>query len=642
MFDLFRSRDKAIRIMLGVLLGLVALSMLTYLIPNYDTGNTANDQVVAQVGKEVITTSEVQKTLQNTMRNRQLPAEIMPNFVPQVVQDLITERALAYEAQRLGYQVTDQELSDTIKQMAPSLFPGGSFVGKEAYAAMLAQQNLSIGEFEDSLRRQILVNRLRNVAVEGVLVTPAEIDQEYKKKNERIKLQWVLLKADLYTKESQPTADEIKTYYDANKANYMTPERRNLAILLADQTKLEQSITPTDAQLQAMYNQNKEQYRTQERVDVRHILFKTEGKPATEEAAIKAKAQDVLKQARAGTDFAELAKKYSEDPGSAQNGGLYSGVTRGQMVAEFEQAAFALKPGQISDLVKTQYGYHIVQGVKHDEAHLRTFDEVKGELAPQFKKQRATEQMQQIADKAQAALQKDPAHPEKVAADLGMELIQANGVESGKPVPQIGAAPDFEQSILTLKKGEISSPVALPNDRIALAVATDVMPPRPAGLEEVQNQIRDLMVRNRSNKAVQDHARELADKVKAAGGDLEKVAKSMGLTVKTSGDVERTGSVEGLGSVALLSDAFGLPEGSVFGPTNLTDGTVVGKVIQKSAADMSKLADQRASIRDEIKTQKQRDRNTLFEAGLRDALTKNKTIKIHQNAINSLIASYRS
>ena len=201
MFDLFRSREKTVRILLGAMLLLVALSMLTYLVPQYDTGaGSSPDQVVAQVGKDTITVSDVQKMVQNTLRSQRLPADIIPNYIPQMVQDMITERALIYEAGRLGFQVTDQDVRDTIRQMAPSLFPDGNFVGKDAYAAMLAQNNLTIAEYEDSLRRQILISRLRNIAVEGTVVSPAEIEQEYKKKYEKIKAQWVLVKTDMYNK----------------------------------------------------------------------------------------------------------------------------------------------------------------------------------------------------------------------------------------------------------------------------------------------------------------------------------------------------------------------------------------------------------------------------------------------------------
>ncbi len=643
MFDLFRSRDKAIRIMLGAMLVLVALSMLTYLIPTYDTGTSVSDQVVAQVGKEVITLPDVQKVVQSSMRNRQLPPEILPNYIPQMVEDMITQRALALEAQRLGFQVTDQDVRDTIKQMIPNLFPDGNFVGKDSYAAMLAQQNLTIPEFESDLRRQILITRLRNIAIEGTIVSPAEIEQEFKKKNDKVKVQWVELKSDQYSKEVQPSTDDLKAYYNANKQGYQTPEKKNLTLLIADQAKLEAAIPLQDAQLQAIYNQNKDQYRTPERVKVRHILLKTTEKPAAEEPKIKAKAEDLLKQIKAGGNFAELAKKNSEDPGSAQNGGeLPDWVTRGQMVPEFEQAAFSLKPGTTSDLVKTQYGYHIVQVLQHEDARLRPFEEVKADIAKEYKKQRVSDQMQTIADKAEAALQKDPAHPEKVAADFNMELLRVDGVAAGKPVAQIGTVPEFDQAIAGLKKGEVSQAVALPNDRIAIAVVNDVQPPRPSTFEEVENQIKDVMVRNRGAQAVQKHAAELTEKTKSMGGDLEKAAKSMGLSVKTTGEIDRTGTVEGLASVNYLNEAFAKPAGSVFGPVNTPDGALIGKVVEHIPADRSKLASERDKIRDDIKSQKARDRATLFEAGLREAMTKQGTIKVNQNVINNLIAQYRT
>jgi peptidyl-prolyl cis-trans isomerase D len=643
MFDLFRSRDKAVRILLGAMLLLVAFSMLTYLVPNYDTGSGSGpDQVVATVGKETITTSDVQKAVQSTLRSQRLPAEIIPNYIPQMVQDMVTERALAYEADRLGFQVTDQDVRDNIRQMAPSLFPDGNFVGKDAYAGMLAQQNLTIPEFEDSLRRQILINRLRSVAVEGIVVSPAEIEQEYKKKYDQMKVQWVLIKSDAYAKEAEPNEQDLKNYYDANKTGFMTAERKNLAILIADQGKMEAAVNPTDAQLQQAYNQNKDQYRVTERVKVRHILLKTSDKPATEDAKMKAKGEDLLKQIKAGGNFGDLAKKNSEDIGSAPNGGEMDWITREQQIApEFAQVAFTLKPGQTSDLVKTQYGYHIIQVLQHEDARLRPFEEVKGEIAAQMKKQQAAAQMQQVADKAQAELQKDPAHPEKVAAELNMQLVRADAAEAGKSLPEIGTSMDFDQAIAPLKKGDVSAAVALPNNRVALAVVMDVQPPRRSTFDEVKGQVRTALLAGRTAQAVRTHAQELYDKAKA-DGDLEKAAKSMGLTAKTTDNVSRTGNVDGLGSATNLAEGFNRPDGTLVQPVGTPDGTVVYKVLQHLPPDMTKFATESNTIRDQLKTDKQRDRGTLFEAGLRDALTKQGKIKIRQQVIQSLVAQYRT
>src|SRR5215470_19902133 len=145
MFDLFRSREKSVRILLGALLLLVALSMLTYLVPNYNTGgDNPSDTVVAEVGKDPITIMEVQRSIQGAMRGRQIPPEVLGTMVPQMVEGIVNERALAYEADRLGYQVSDADIAQAIQTLIPNLFPDGKFVGKDAYAAMLAQQNLTI------------------------------------------------------------------------------------------------------------------------------------------------------------------------------------------------------------------------------------------------------------------------------------------------------------------------------------------------------------------------------------------------------------------------------------------------------------------------------------------------------------------
>src|SRR5271169_678640 len=159
MFDLFRSRDKAVRILLGGLLLVVAFSMLTYLVPNYNNGSTGSDMVVAEVGKETITLAEMQRLIQATVRGRQLPVEILPTYIPQMVDQMVTDRAMVMEAERLGFQVTDAEVAESIRQMVPSLFPDGKFAGKEAYAGMLAQQNMTIDQFETDLKRQVLLTR---------------------------------------------------------------------------------------------------------------------------------------------------------------------------------------------------------------------------------------------------------------------------------------------------------------------------------------------------------------------------------------------------------------------------------------------------------------------------------------------------
>ena len=641
MFDLFRSREKTVRIMLGGLLVVVAISMLTYLVPSYNTGGaTGSEMVVAEIGSDTITLPEVQKIVQMTMRSRQLPPEILPNYLPTMIDQMITERALYLQAQKLGYQVSDAEVAETIRQMVPNLYPDGKFIGTAQYAAMLAQQNMTIEQFEGDLRRQIMIARLRDIAMEGTIVTPAEIEAAFRKKAERVKVEYVKLTADKYKAESQPTLAEMQEFFKINSSRYTVPEKKNLAILIADQAKLEATINPTEAELQMVYNQNQQAFTTPERVKVRHILIMTQGKPPAEEAKLKAKAESLLQQVRGGADFAKLAKENSEDPGSKDNGGEYWVQRNGQMVKEFEDAAFNMKPGQ-SDLVKTAYGYHVFQVVERQAAGLRPFSEVKSEIATQWKKQKVNDILQRAGDQAAAALKKDPAHPDKVAAEFNMQLVTVNGY-SGNEIPELGASPEFSQSVTGLKKGDVSAPVAA-NNKVAIALVTDVIPAHPSTFEEVQTQVKDTMVQNRSVAALQRHAQELVEKANSMGGDLAKAAKSMGLEVKTTPEFERGGTIEGVGSASYLVAAFDKPNGAIFGPSGTPDGaSLVGKVISHVAPDPALLTAQRTIIRDEIKSQRAKDRATLFEAGIKEALVKSGKIKIHQDVIDRLIASYRT
>ena len=641
MFNLFRSRDKAVRLLLGGLLVLVSLSMLTYLIPSYNSGYGPGDVVVAEIGKEKLTMPEVQKSIQMALRGQQLPPEFVPHYVPQIIQTMITERAMVYEAKRLGFQISDNDLASGIRAIMPSLFPDGKFLGKDAYAGYLAQQNMTIEEFEANMERQLLLTRLRQVILEGTVVSPQEIEQEYHRKNDKVKVEYVKLPADKYKGDVKAAPEDLRAYFETHKANYTIPEKRSLGLVVINQAKLEQAVNPTDSDLLKLYNQNKDQFRTQDRVKVRHILLTTTGKSKEEEAAIKTKAESLLKQLKSGGDFAKLAKENSQDPGSAQKGGDLDWLTHGQTVAEFDKAAFSMKPGEISDLVKTQYGYHILQVQEKEAARLKPFEEVKADIASNYKKAKVSQDLQGLADKAQAALKKDPQHPDKVAADLGLEYAKADNVGAGDPMPQVGVSKDFEDSINGLKPGEVSQPVALPGNRVVLASVMGVTPVHPAKFEEVEAQVRDAVTNEKLTKLLDQKAQELADKAKSMNGDLEKAAKSMGLEVKTAADVTRSGAVEGLGSSSLIADAFTQPAGSIVGPVTIPQTKAVVKVLSHIDADPAGLAPQRDTLREQLKGQKAQERGRLFETGLVDALIRQGKIKMHQDVVSRLQSSYR-
>ena len=226
-------------------------------------------------------------------------------------------------------------------------------MGREAYAAVLPQQDMTIPEFEEYMSNQILLNRLRSVVLESTVVSNADIEHEFRLKNEKATIEYVKISPQKVQAEVKVSPEEMRDYYEKNKASYRIPEKRGMKLVVFDPAKINESVAVSDAQLRMAYEQNKDRYRTPERVKARHILLMTQGKPPDEEAKIKAKAEDLLKQVKAGGNFAELAKKNSEDPGSKDKGGDLDWVVKGQTVPEFETALFALKPNEISGVVKT-------------------------------------------------------------------------------------------------------------------------------------------------------------------------------------------------------------------------------------------------------------------------------------------------
>jgi peptidyl-prolyl cis-trans isomerase D len=650
MFDLFRSREKSVRIVLGGVLVMVAASMLLYLVPSYNSGMSDKEAVVAEVGGEDITVTDVKRLIEKTMKGRQLPPEVLPNYIPRIIDQMVADRALEYQATQLGFQVTDQDVATAVRQLLPAeLFPGGKFAGKEAYAMMLAQQNLTIGEFEADVRRQILIHRLIDVAIEGAVVSDLEIELMFKARSEKIKIQYVKLTADQFKKEVDPSPAELQRYFTANVGQYQDPPRRNLTILYLDPNKLAETAPPTDKDLEAVYKQNIEQFRTGERVKVRHILLKTQGKPPADESRIKAQADDILRQVRGGAKFGDLVDKYTEDVASKSDApnrepglgaGEYWVEKNGQMVKEFETAAFTLKPGQ-SDVIKTTYGYHVFQVVEHQDARVKPFDEAKADLSKQLKIQRAQGFLQAASEKAETMLRADPTHPDKVAAELSMQLIRVERYEDGQAVPEIGMNPDFSRSLESLKPGEVSQPISLPGSRLVLAIVTGAIPPRQRSFEESQAAVRERLIESRLAGVLQKHAQELYDKARI-NNDLEGAAKSLGFQVKTSEAFSRSDTVKDLDLATHFQEGFRLADGTVYGPMLLTTGTVVARVVSHIAPDMAELPGQRAKIRDDIKSQKAKERNDLFEAGVMSELERRGKVKIHKDVIEQMIAGYLS
>jgi peptidyl-prolyl cis-trans isomerase D len=641
MFDLFRSRDQVVRGFLIVLLGAVALSMVTYLIPNsgMGTGAAGDTAVVAQIGGDDLTAQEVTQTIRRLTQNRQLPPELLSIYAPQVIQQAINERMMVWKAGKMGMKVSTDEAENAIIDSLPPAAVKDGKVDSAALAQVLQAQGTTLAELRTDMQRQLLINRLEALIAGGVVVTSQEVEREYHKRNDKVKVQYAVLATADFQKEAEPTDAEMQAWYDGHKSSFMVPDKRSLGVIVLDPAKVGAGVQVTDAQLQAAYKDHQSDFQTPERVQARHILLKSD---ASNDAVVKAKAQDLLKQIQGGADFAKLAQEKSEDPGSGQKGGELGWLVRGQTVPEFEKAAFSLKVGETSGLIKTEYGYHIIQVEAHEQAHLRPFDEVKAQLATDIQKQAASQMMQNLTDKAIDGLRKDPAHPDKTAAEVGGTLVTVDNIQPNDPIPGIGVSRELYDAVSILKKFEVTlGPVVLPDGRALIAVVNDVVPAHQGTLDEVRAQVKNAAMTAKGQKIVSAKAAELASKAQSMGGDLEKAAKSMNITVKTSNDVTRNDAIETVGGAGTVPDLFTKAAGSLVGPTSVAGGQFVAKIVSSTPADMAGLGAERLKISDDLHQQKTRERATFFQQGLRDSMKANGDLKIHQDVIDRIVASFR-
>lgn len=644
MFDLFRSRRKSMQYLLGFLLTMVALSMVVTLIPGFGSAPVdAPDQVIAEVGDDQITLREVQVGLQETIRGKGIPNDLVTIYVPQIVNQIVTDRAVAYYARELGYRISDEDVAKAIQMMVPQLFEGGKFVGKEAYAQFLAANNTTMAEFEKQARMQAALRRLHDMVLGGVVVTPEEIEREYRARNDTVRVDYVKLDPASLRSQIKVTPEEINAHWTVSKASYRIPEKRAFRVLVADEQKIAESVELKDEDLRRQYEKNKEQFRTQERVKVRHILVKTMDKPKDQEESLKKKAEDLLKQIKTGADFAELAKKHSEDTVSAAKGGDLDWIARGQTVKAFEEAAFSLKPKQISELVKTEFGYHIIQTLEREQGRLKPFEEVKEQIARELRREQVYDRMYAAIEQARAACLKNPAQAEQIAQQFHLIFVKVDKAARGDALPQIGSSAEFDEALLALRnKNEVGQIVQVPGNKLAFPILDEIFPPRQAELSEVEHQIRETITNERVQRLLTERSNALLEKVKANKGDLRQAAASLKLEVKTSPFFNREGQVEGIGTASYLEEAFRRDVGAVFGPVTVSGMNFVCKVVEKKPADLSKLAEQRYDIQLRLKQRKAQERKDLFEDGLLQELKRKGVVKIHQDVVNRLVETYKN
>ncbi|MCC6589483.1 MAG: peptidylprolyl isomerase [Bryobacterales bacterium] len=645
MFDLFRSRATTMRYLLIVLLSLVALSMVITLIPGFGSPSygSRNDQVLAEVGSEKVTQRTVAQVIQMQMRNRQMSPEIIGIMLPQIVNQMVGELATAYEARRMGLTVSDQELVQAIQGLMPHLFQNGEFAGREAYQATLAQMNTTIPEFESKVRQNVLLEKLQRIAFDGIIVSPQEVDAELKRKSEKVRLQVVKFDPEEIKKTLKPTDDELREYLKANQAMFQVPAKRTVALVIVDADKLGESLPITDAMVKQAYEGQMERWRSPERVKLRHILIKAEASASAEDKKkAREKAEGLLKQIKGGADFAELAKKNSEDPGSAPKGGDLDWVQRGQTVKPFEDAAFALKPKEISNVVETIFGYHIIQALEKENSRVKPFDEVKGDLLTELRKRQLFDKMPAVADQARAEIVKNPSQAEEVAKKLNLTFAKAEKVGPGSDYPVIGKNQELDQQLAAVAKGGVTPVVQTADNKLIIGSVLDVFPARPGDLNEVREQVKAAYLGKKAADLAEERSKAFETKLKANNNDLAKTAKEMNVKLVDTGEFERGGQMKDVGPAAYFGEQpWVSPVGAVVGPYRVSSTPYWFKVVAKKEGDPASLQNERQAVVSAIKEKKLRERRDLFEEGILSRLKADGKVTVHDDAIKRMASSYR-
>jgi peptidyl-prolyl cis-trans isomerase D len=615
-------------------LAIVCLAFVIFYSPAFLGGGpgAASGDVVASVDGHAITVGEFRRIYQQQLR-RYREQHISEQMLKQLgidrqlLQQMVEQEAELAEAARQGITATDEEVRQAITSM-PGLQVNGRFIGEAAYRQALRMQGMTPDEFEEDVRRSLVLTKLRGAVTNWLTVPASEVEQEFRRRNEKVKLDVIVFPIDKYRSEVTVTDPEVGAYFDAHKDQYRVGEKRKVRYLLVDADALRAKSVVSRSEIERYYNNNVELYSTPEEVRASHILFKTEGK---DEAAVKAKAEEVLKEARAGADFAELATKYSEDEASAKNGGDLDYFPRGRMVPEFDQVAFSLEPGQISDLVKTQYGFHIIKLTDKKSASNRTLDEVRQQVSDQLAWEKAQAKAEGLASKLEREV-KRPSDLDRAAKENGLTVQQSGLFTRDEPIMGLGPSPEAAAEAFDLADGQVSGAVHVSRGYVFLTVTGKQAPYIPK-LADAGDRVREDVVKEKAKELARQKAAAAEAALKSAP-DFAKAAKAAGLDVKTTEPIARESAIPDLGvSPQVDTVAFSLPVGAVSDPIVTDNACAIVRVVEHTVPTRAEFANAKAQIEEELLGQR---RGMFFTAYMGKARERMK-IEVNRDTLQRVV-----
>jgi peptidyl-prolyl cis-trans isomerase D len=633
--DIMRREKKKF---LGILLLPLIFGLVAYLIPGMPGGVWGSSDIsgsaLAVVNGAEVTTTEFLGRYQRFLRSSQFPYD--RQFLKtlqidrQILNQLVSEEIILAEAKRLGLDATSNEIQQRILAL-PYFQDNGSFAFNR-YQAILEQNGMTVQQFEDSVREEIIQDKLRNLITDSVIVSEKEVEEEYRNRNEKAKISYVAFEPSKFSDAVSLQEADLKAHYEQNKESYRMAEQRKLNYLFVDTNAIRNSIHIPESEVRSYYQQNLATYQLPEKVRASHILLKTEGKSPEETEKVKNKATELLLQVRQGADFAALAKKDSEDPESAAKGGDLGLFGRGAMVPEFERAAFSLGVGAVSDLVKSQFGFHIIKVTEKQPARTQPFEEVESLIRPTLLQRKADQMAQELADKA-FALAKNKTL-EQVAAELKLTVQQTPLFLQGSHIPGIGNSPEFSSKAFALKAKEVGPPVKVPNG-FAIPQLLEVKAPYLPEFAEVRTKVEEALKSAKALELAKSKAQEFSEK--ARSGNFEKLAKSYSAEVKNTDEFTRNGNLQDLGSSSPFDAfAFASQPGSVSQPIQVQQKYVIAQLKQKNPINSEQFSKDKDSLRQSLLTPK---KDRVFQAYLeavREKMAKAGKIKINEAELGNI------
>jgi peptidyl-prolyl cis-trans isomerase D len=610
---------------LYVFLWLVIAAFIVLYVPALDpTGEGTPSEAVVTVGGEQISVGEFQRAY---YRQRQQLARLYQGRLDenmlrqlrleeQVLQGLVTDRLVQLEAERLDITVPDEAVRRAITT-SPEYQDDGRFIGGAELRRRLELAGMSEDAFVESLRRKLLRDRLQSLVGASVTVTDAELRREYRRRNESVELEYVLVDAERFREQIQPTDEAIAARFEAEPESYRIPEKRVVRYVLLDREALAPLVTVTDRDVTMYYQDHRDEFRQEEEFCARHILVKVrseEGGEGHDEEEARRIAQTLLERLRAGADFAALARASSEDEGSAENGGDLGCFPSGRMVPAFDDALYELEPGETSGLVRTRFGYHIIRLESRREETTLPLSEVEDRVRTLV----TQEKMRQLGDEKSAAIAAALARGktlEEAAAAAGFEVRTSAPFARGE-TPPVLASPVLVARVFEMKPGEVDAEgFALPQGA-AFVTLDEVQPSRLPELDEVRDRVRADIVEETALDRAHALATKIRDRAEKVG--LERAATAADLVRKETLSPASPGQPIGdLGTgFALDEAAFSLPEDTLSEPVRTADGWAILRVTERKGFDDEAFEREKPRLEAALRQQKESE---VFEAYLRAA-----------------------